>query len=34
MDEDEAIAEVIATLEENGAYVGKTDAGAIIYRNY
>ena len=27
-------AEVIATLEENGAFVGKTDSGAIIYRNY
>jgi hypothetical protein len=34
MDEDEAIAEVIATLEENGAYVGKTDGGTLIYRNY
>jgi hypothetical protein len=34
MDEDEAIAEVIATLEENAAYVGKTNTGAIIYRNY
>jgi hypothetical protein len=34
MDEDEAIAEVIATLEENAAYVGKTNTGTIIYRNY
>ena len=34
MDEDEAIAEVIATLEENAAYVGKTSKGDIIYRNY
>jgi hypothetical protein len=34
MDEDEAMTEVIATLEENGAFVGKTDAGAIIHRNY
>lgn len=34
MDEDEAIAEVIATLEANSAFVGKTDSGAIIYRNY
>ena len=34
MDEDEAVAEVIATLEENAAYVGKTNTGTIIYRNY
>lgn len=34
MDEDEAIEEVIATLEANGAYVGKTNTGTIIYRNY
>ena len=34
MDMDEAIAEVIATLEENCAYVGKTNTGTIIYRNY
>lgn len=27
-------AEVIATLEENGAFVGKTDSGAIVYRSY
>ena len=33
MDEDEAIAEVIATLEENAAYVGQTKTGTIIYRN-
>lgn len=34
MDEGQALDEVIATLEANGAYVGKTDSGAIIYRNY
>lgn len=34
MDEGQVLDEVIATLEANGAYVGKTDAGAIIYRNY
>jgi hypothetical protein len=34
MDEGQVLDEVIATLEENAAYVGKTDAGAIIYRNY
>jgi hypothetical protein len=34
MDEDEAIAEVIATLEENAAYVGQTKTGTLIYRNY
>lgn len=34
MDEGQVLDEVIATLEENCAYVGKTDAGAIIYRNY
>jgi hypothetical protein len=34
MDEGQALDEVIATLEANGAYVGKTDAGALIYRNY
>ena len=34
MDEDEAIAEVIDTLEENCAYVGQTKTGTIIYRNY
>jgi hypothetical protein len=34
MDEDETIDEVIATLEENAAFVGKTNAGTIIYRNY
>ena len=34
MDEDEAIAEVISTLEENGAYVGQTKGGTLIYRNY
>lgn len=34
MDEGQTLDEVIATLEANGAYVGKTDAGAIIYRNY
>lgn len=27
-------AEVIATLEENCAYVGRTSQGTIIYRNY
>lgn len=27
-------AEIIATLEENGAYVGKTSDGTIVYRNY
>ena len=27
-------AEVIATLEDNCAYVGKTNTGTIIYRNY
>ena len=26
--------EVIATLEDNGAYVGRTSHGTIIYRNY
>ena len=34
MDEDEAMAEVIATLEANGAFVAKTSKGDIIYRNY
>jgi hypothetical protein len=34
MDEGQTLDEVIATLEANGAFVGKTDAGAIIYRNY
>ena len=34
MDEDEAIEEVIATLEANGAFVAKTSKGDIIYRNY
>lgn len=34
MDEDEVIDEVIATLEENAAFVGKTNTGTIIYRNY
>jgi hypothetical protein len=34
MGEDEIIAEVIATLEENSAFVGKTSKGDIIYRNY
>ena len=34
MDEGQALDEVIATLEANCAYVGKTDSGAIIYRNY
>ena len=34
MDEGQALDEVIATLEANGAYVGKTDSGGIIYRNY
>lgn len=34
MDEDEIIAEVIATLEENAAYVGQTKTGTLIYRNY
>jgi hypothetical protein len=27
-------AEVIATLEDNGAYVGRTSHGTLIYRNY
>ena len=27
-------AEVIATLEDNCAYVGKTSTGTIVYRNY
>ena len=34
MDEDEAVAEVIATLQDNGAFVAKTSKGDIIYRNY
>jgi hypothetical protein len=34
MDEGQVLDEVIATLEENSAFVGKTDAGALIYRNY
>ena len=34
MDESEIIDEVIATLEENAAFVGKTNTGTIIYRNY
>ena len=34
MDEGQALDEVIATLEANSAFVGKTDSGAIIYRNY
>ena len=34
MDEDEAVVEVIATLEANGAFVAKTSKGDIIYRNY
>ena len=34
MDEDEIINEVIVTLEENAAFVGKTNTGTIIYRNY
>jgi len=34
MDEDEVIDEVIATLEENSAFVGKTSTGTIVYRNY
>lgn len=27
-------AEVIATLEDNGAYVGRTSHGTLIHRNY
>jgi hypothetical protein len=27
-------AKVIATLEDNGAYVGRTSHGTLIYRNY
>jgi hypothetical protein len=34
MDEDEAMAEVITTLEANGAFVAKTSKGDIIYRSY
>lgn len=34
MDEGEALDEVIATLEANGAFVAQTSAGALIYRNY
>jgi len=34
MDEDEVIEEVITTLEANGAYVGKTSTGTIVYRDY
>lgn len=34
MDEGQTLYEVIETLEENNAYVGQTEDGKIIYRNY
>lgn len=34
MSEGQSLDEVIATLEENCAFVGKTDSGAIVYRSY
>jgi len=34
MTDDQALDEVIETLKENGAFVGQTDSGSIIYQNY
>lgn len=34
MDEDEAIQEVIETLEANCAFIGKTSINQIVYRDY
>jgi hypothetical protein len=34
MDREEAINEVILTLETNCAYIGKTSTDQIVYRNY
>lgn len=34
MNEDEAIDEVIYTLEENCAFIGKTSTNQIVYRDY
>ena len=34
LDEGEILDSVIAMLEDNGAYVGSTDSGSIVYRQF
>ena len=34
MTEGQALDEVMETLKSNGAYIGMTDAGSIVYLNY
>jgi hypothetical protein len=34
MTEGQALDEVMQTLKDNGAFIGQTDSGAIVYLNY